>query len=88
MTDLMPLTAFERESVMNLRTPAVVLNDARMMADLVVEVAAKGAADGAEITCPDALHWLGCRLQDKLDLLAALSGYGNAPGWMQPEVQP
>lgn len=88
MTDLSSLTGFEQESVKNLRVPSVILHDARMMADLVVEVAAKGAADGAEITCPDALHWLGCRLQDKLDLLAALSGDGNAPGWMQPDETP
>ena len=89
MTDLSPLTGFERESVQNLRIPSVILLDAQMMAALVVEVAAKGAADGGDIACPDALHWLSQRLQDKLDLLAALSGDGNAPGWMQPEeVQP
>lgn len=88
MSNQMSLTGFEQETVKSMRDQGLVLKDARMMADLVVEVAAKGAADGAEITCPDALHWLGCRLQDKLDLLAALSGYGNAPGWMQPEVQP
>ncbi|MDN7355187.1 hypothetical protein [Acetobacter senegalensis] len=87
MTDLMPLTAFEQESVKSLRIPDVVLHDARMMTDLVVEVAAKGAVDGAEITCPEALLWLGRHLQDKLDLLAALSGDGNAPGWMQPETE-
>lgn len=88
MTDLSPLTAFEQQSVKNLRTPDVVLNDARMMADLVVEVAAKGAATFGDIGCPEALLWLGCRLQDKLDLLAALSGDGNAPGWMQPDETP
>lgn len=89
MTGLSPLTGFERESVQGLRIPSVILHDAQMMAALVVEVAAKGAADGGDIACPDALHWLSHRLQDKLDLLAALSGDGNAPGWMQPEgVQP
>lgn len=88
MTDLMPLTAFEQESVKNLRIPDAVLHDAQMMAALVVEVAAKGATDGGDIACPYALHWLGCRLQDKLDLLAALSGDGNAPGWMQPDETP
>lgn len=87
MTDLVPLTVFEQETVKNLRTPSVILHDAQMMAKLVVEVAAKGAAHGGDIASPDALHWLGCRLQNKLDLLAALSGDGNAPGWMQPETE-
>ena len=89
MTGLSPLTGFERESVQDLRIPSVILLDAQMMAALVVEVAAKGAADGGDIACPDALHWLSQRLQDTRDLLAALSGDGSAPGWMQPEeVQP
>lgn len=88
MTDLSPLTAFEQESVKNLRTSGVVLNDARMMADLVVEVAAKGAATFGDIGCPEALFWLGCRLKDKLDLLTALSGDERAPRWMQKDATP
>ena len=88
MTDLHTLTGFERESVKDLRIPSVILHDAQMMAELVVEVAAKGAAHGGDIASPDALHWLGCRLRDKLDLLAALSGDGNTPGWMQKDETP
>ncbi|MBO1326902.1 hypothetical protein OQ496_03345 [Acetobacter suratthaniensis] len=89
MTGLSPLTAFEQESVKALRVPDVVLNDARKLSGLVVAVAESGVGAGREITEPEALLWLAHRLQDKLDLLAALSGDGNAPGWMQPEeVQP
>lgn len=88
MTEPMPLTAFEQESVKNLRTSDVVLNDARMMADLVVEVAAKGVATFGDIGCPEALFWLGRNLKDKLDLLAALSGDERAPGWMQKDATP
>lgn len=52
MNNQMSLTGFEQETVKNMRIQSCILRDARMMADLVVEVAAKGAADGAEITCP------------------------------------
>lgn len=86
MKDIMPLTGFEHETVMNLRTPSVILNDARKLSGLVVAVAESGVGDGREITEPEALLWLAHRLQDKLDLLAALSGDKEAPGWMQKET--
>lgn len=85
MTDLMPLTAFEQESVKNLRIPDVILHDARKLSGLVVAVAESGVGDGREIAEPEALLWLAHRLQDKLDLLATLSGTDDVPGWMQKE---
>ena len=88
MTDIMPLTGFEHETVMNLRTPSVILHDARKLSGLVVAVTESGVGAGREITEPEALLWLAHRLQDKLDLLAALSGDGNTPGWMQPAETP
>lgn len=87
MTDLIPMTAFEQESVKNLRVPSVVLHDARKLSGLVVAVAESGVGDGREITEPEALLWLAHRLQDKLDLLATLSGTDDVPGWMQPEAK-
>lgn len=85
MTDLIPMTAFEQESVKNLRVPSVVLHDARKLSGLFVAVAESGVGDGREITEPEALLWLAHRLQDKLDLLATLSGSDDVPGWMEKE---
>ncbi|WP_386884458.1 hypothetical protein [Acetobacter persici] len=85
MKDIMPLTGFEHETVMNLRTPSIILNDARKLSGLVVAVAESGVGDGREITEPEALLWLAHRLQDKLDLLATLSDTDDVPGWMQKE---
>nr|WP_025825260.1 hypothetical protein [Acetobacter persici] len=86
MKDIMPLTGFEHETVMNLRSPSVILHDARKLSGLVVAVAESGVGDGREITEPEALLWLAHRLQDKLDLLATLSGTDDVPGWMQKEL--
>ncbi|WP_278368546.1 hypothetical protein [Acetobacter orientalis] len=70
---------------MNLRTPSVILHDARNLSGLVVAVTESGVGAGREITEPEALLWLAHRLQDKLDLLATLLNADDVPGWMQRE---
>lgn len=85
MKDIMPLTGFEHETVINLRTPSIILNDARKLSGLLIDVAQSGIGAGREITEPEALLWLAHCLQDKQDLLATISDTDDVPGWMHKE---
>lgn len=70
------LSPEEREIVMTMREPAVVLDDLRRMTALFVQITAPGQCGGppSEITETEALHWLANRMADRAEWLEKLSG--------------
>lgn len=60
------LTPEEREAVMNMRSPSVLLDEMQQMADLFVQITHPGS-DGfpPEITEGRAVHWLANRMADR-----------------------
>lgn len=71
MKDLSAASDFEEETLVILRTPKLVLNDAQQMAALLCDMT---NSRGEPLYETKALHWFAHRLLNRLDLLNTLIG--------------
>ncbi|CEF40202.1 hypothetical protein ASN_799 [Acetobacter senegalensis] len=77
-----PMTEIEEDHLLEYRDPRLLFLRAEQVALALLEL----TNPKNDISHPQARHWLADELCTTLDLLAALSGDGNAPGWMQKET--